>query len=628
VSDLTDQFDQLARRGTPRGGDSVLADAMRAAERDETALHGVTELTDDAGDADGADGVRVMNIENGRKRPRRHFSSLVAAAGVAATLFVCTLALTSFLGAGGGSDSPEGAVRQLADAVSREDPVAAADVLVPDEVQSLNQTVTTASKRAQELALARSAAAPLSGLDLSVDNLTLSSQTLADGYVKVTVSGGALTARTDAQKLSPVLQKALSRSSGNTASVNLAALAQGSNLPTFVIAIERDGHWYVSATYTLLEYIRETNNLPAAEFGSGRRAIATLGADSPDAAVQDAMRALAADDWQSLSALAPPNELPLYDYRAALTQLGQEKGNRFTINQLDTTSTVNGDAAKVKLTASGTTESGTWAIDGGCFKPPIDPSQGYVGPTAERDWCDVPAYFFVLPFFGSQPDEAKAATIKAVRVDGRWFVSPVGTVLDLLDRWVGQVTRRQLYSIIGAPQELPADGELALGVTQTVGAPGDGAYAYSFEGKRGARYLGASTAPPGYEDSFGDVRVYGPDDKVLQNSFDLIDGTGLALPADGVYKIVVWPYGDGQTLTIWDEASAPETAKHPPWQGDYDGCEPIGGNGMVCHGSASSSASGGSGETSGGSGAVDAPSATSPATYTTAPTPTPTIRSG
>jgi hypothetical protein len=598
VSDLTDQFEQLARRGTPRGGDAVLADAMRAADRDATALHGVTELTEEAGEADS---VVALNVDGRRPRPRRHFSSLVAAAGVAATLFVCTLALSSMLGAGSGSDSPEGAVRQLADAVSHEDAVAAAAVLVPEEVQSLNQTVSTASKRAQELELARSAAAPFAGLDLSVDGLSLSSETMADGYVKVTVSGGELTARTDAQQFSPVVQKALSRSSGNTANVNLANLAQSNNLPTFVIAIERDGHWYVSATYTALEYIREANNLPAADLGSGRRAAATLGADSPDAAVKQAMQALAADDWQGLSALVAPNELPLYDYRAALTQLGREKDNRFTINRLDTTSTVSGDSAKVKLSASGTTDSGTWAIEGGCFQPPFDPSLRYGGPPAEREWCDVPAYLFVLPFFGSQPAAAKAAEIEAVRVDGRWFVSPVGTALDLLDQWVSQITRRQLYSVIGAPQELPADGALTLGVTQTVGAPGNGAYVYSFDGQRGDRLLGAATAPTGYESSFGDVRVYGPDGDVLENSFDLIDGTGLALPADGVYKIVVWSYGDGQTLTIWDEASAPESAKHPLGQGEYDGCEPTEGGGTVCHSSGSSSSADASSDSGQGS---------------------------
>ena len=73
----------------------------------------------------------------------------------------------------------------------------------------------------------------------------------------------------------------------------------------------------MSAAYTTLEYIREANHLPAADFGSGVRDAATLGADSPDAAVTEAMHAFADRDWQKLIELAPPSEIPAYDYRAA-----------------------------------------------------------------------------------------------------------------------------------------------------------------------------------------------------------------------------------------------------------------------------------------------------------------------
>ncbi len=61
-----------------------------------------------------------------------------------------------------------------------------------------------------------------------------------------------------------------------------------------MVAVREDGHWYVSAAYTVLEYVREYHRAAPADFGSGVRNISALGADSPDAAVQDSMRALAA----------------------------------------------------------------------------------------------------------------------------------------------------------------------------------------------------------------------------------------------------------------------------------------------------------------------------------------------
>ena len=206
MSDLHDRFERLARRGTRRGADAVLADALRQAE-DSGVIVGVDE-------PEPSERVRgivwPINLEpaSSPRKPRR-FGALVTAGGVAASLFVGVLAIGSLTGSGGGANSPEGAVRQLADAVSHEDALAAADVLAPEEVRSLKDTVDKAAKKAQELQLAESASVPLTGLDLSVDGLDLSTESLANGYVKVTVVGGTISAHTDNAKFSPLLQRGI-----------------------------------------------------------------------------------------------------------------------------------------------------------------------------------------------------------------------------------------------------------------------------------------------------------------------------------------------------------------------------------------------------------------------------------
>src|SRR4051794_491221 len=115
--------------------------------------------------------------------PRSRMRTLVAVFGVAALVGVSGLAVASIFG-NGGAASPEGAVRQLADAISNKDPLAAVDVLSPTEVRSMRQSIANATNRAAELKIVDQASAPLAGVDLSVDHLDLSTQPLADGYTK------------------------------------------------------------------------------------------------------------------------------------------------------------------------------------------------------------------------------------------------------------------------------------------------------------------------------------------------------------------------------------------------------------------------------------------------------------
>jgi len=574
MSDLNDRFDELARRGTMRGGDDVLAEARRRAD-----ARGELAAVDDAAwssptDVGEIDSLVDLEPVRARRRPRR-VGGVVAAGGVAASLLVGVLAIGSFVGSGGGSDSPEGAVRQLADAVSHEDPLAAADVLAPEEVRSLKGTVDLASKRAQELALARSASAPLTGLDLSVDNLNLSSESLGDGYAKVTVDGGTISANTHDAQFSPLMQHALRNSHDNSAHADLASLARSNGLPTFVVTVQRGGHWYVSAAYTALEYVRELNHLPAADFGSGMRAIATLGADTPDAAVSDAVRALAAGDWQKLISLSPPDEIPVYDYRAALVQQAGDTKPSFTVGKLDTTSTVSGDTAKVTLKASGTTDSGPWSVDGACFRFPnsysttVSASGGAggasseVGHTAAQSTTCGLDTLSIVPYTADAPENGTAAQISVVRESGRWFVSPVGTVLDLVDHAIGSLTQRTLYSMLNVPDLLPPDGALTLGRPVTLARAGFGASVYSFAGHRGEQLLGLATVkPPSPDGFFTEARIFAPDGTELDNGYGLLQGQSTTLPADGTYKLVFQGYGGALTVTIWDAAQAPEAAKH------------------------------------------------------------------
>jgi hypothetical protein len=470
VNDLRERLIVLAERGNPRGAENVLDAAARAAER------AVAEAPAD----DAYEPLPFAAPEPPiRVRARRPFGSMVAAAGIAALLVVGTLAVGGLVGRGGAS-SPEAAVRRLADAIAHEDPLAAVDVLAPSEVRTLHEVVDAAARKAAETELVESAGAPLAGIDIAVEGLVLRAEPLADGYARVYVDGGHLSAGTDTAALAPVLQRVLRDGEGANGDVDLARFVRDDEreLPTFVIAVRDGGQWYVSAAYTILEYVREFAEVAEVpEFGAGTRAAATLGAETPDAAVKDFVTALAHDDWDRAFALFPPDELPLYEYRNVLKaafDLNDDGEASFEIDRLDTTSKTDGDAAAVVLHAAGRAGEGRWSIDGGCFRGPEDEE---VLPFGVSSLCfsrDLPPQSMVsfVSFFGSPRNDDTGRTdaqpITAVRRDGRWFVSPVGTALDLLDGWIERYDRRALYGFLGIADQLPPDGALEVGEPVTI----------------------------------------------------------------------------------------------------------------------------------------------------------------
>src|SRR4051812_33734405 len=473
-------------------------------------------IGDDAHDVHDAHDAPMVSTE---LEPRSRMRTLVAVFGVAALVGVAGLAVASVFG-NGGAASPEGAVQQLADAISHKDPLAAVDVLSPTEVRSMRETVKGATHRAADLKIVNDASTPLAGVDLSVDHLQLSTQPLADGYTKVIVSSGSLSAAAHTGELSKLLQDATRNAdtSNTKTTVDLAQLARDEDLPTFVVTVRKSGRWYVSPAYTALEYAREIAGGPAAEFGSAQTAT-NLGADTPEQAVTDAFRAWQASDWTRLMALAPPDELPVYDYRAWIAQVASDSEPDFTIDKLSTTtSSLSGDNATVKLDASGTMGSGedqgTWQVGGTCpdytdpqWSGSSDAQELFTGdgsaPPSGLEIClagdlgnMVP--FGLMPYAIGTPQVGNTGpvSVEVVRESGRWFVSPVSTVLKALDATIEHLDERSLYSLLGLSYELPPDGTIALDqpFTPPAGRALLAESVFAFDGTRGQQVIGETSA--------------------------------------------------------------------------------------------------------------------------------------
>ncbi len=273
--------------------------------------------------------------------------------------------------------------------------------------------------------------------------------------------------------------------------------------------------------------------------------------------------------------MLPPNEIPVYDYRAAITSLvDQGSQSNFTIDAITTTAQVSGDTAKVTLQASGTAKSGKWSLDGGCFTPPHSGADTYVGLP-----CGSEPFAFISPLAMPFETMDRSSQISVVKQGGRWFVSPVGTVLDVVDRFVSSIDRRSLFTMLNIPDQIPPDGSLTLGQPVVVHSGGvSGIRVLTFAGHAGEQLLGLATSPttspttspakptsPFPDIPAASVRVFAPNGAELDEAAGIVGGQPLTLPADGTYIVVVETDGVGgpgdATVTIWDAANAPAGAK-------------------------------------------------------------------
>ncbi|HEY3834273.1 MAG TPA: hypothetical protein VGO03_18425, partial [Acidimicrobiia bacterium] len=356
----------------------------------------------------------------------------------------------------------------------------------------------------------------------------------------------------------------------------------------FVVTVERDGKWYISPAYTAFELVRTDEDLPEADFGSTDPS--KLGANTASDAVNQLVRAIGAGDWNTVASLAPPDQFPLYEYRAAFAQLMQGT-TKFEVAAVHTTPHVNGDAADVDTTANGTYStaddtgkavSEPWVLQGGCAGAQSYP--GGFGFSEGFAWCVSDRGSF--PFgFNDQPP-AGPARVHAVEESGRWYVSPVGTALDYLDPWIGNFDENDLASLVQQPLLAPVSGRVDLDQAIDLGPipqpffffPEFHHYTLTVDGSTDV-VVDARTKDPSKTAEFSDlmygVTVWDAGGKQLAPASDAIT---YHLPAKGTYDVVAnVEHEVDETLTVWRAADAPKDVP----KGDQ-GCGPTPDGGEEC----------------------------------------------
>ena len=343
------------RSGAPRPGDArpaspddgfemLLRERMQQlADHAPTTVHSLDE-------------IRVQH-HSGRpaaRREGRHRRTAGIGATIAALVGAAGFTTVALTGAGtAGAASPEEAVRRFVSATADEDIFGMIDALDPAEVPAARAAAEQGRAEAVDADLVSEGFSldGLDGLDVAFDGLDLVTESIADGLAVVNVAAGSATWTFDPASfpLGDQIQEAFGDELVlSTDSAQLLDLVS----PAMLATVERDGRWYVSVSFTLAEYARQSTDLPVPD-----APLVAVGADSPEAAADEFFSNLVSLDLAGAFATAAPGEgdallryAPLLIDEAA-DDLAAWRADGFDLELSDTSYTVEGDGSRRSMVA-------------------------------------------------------------------------------------------------------------------------------------------------------------------------------------------------------------------------------------------------------------------------------------
>ena len=202
----------------------------------------------------------------------------------------------------GGAASPESVVEEMVAAINAQDPLAAVDLMAPDELDGVDQLVEDGARYINDLGLETlldENADDDSDIDLRIDieadGIEVSMEGDNAAIVSFEVSGGIEATGND------TLAETIGEDEISFDSADLDVSFPTPSGDLEVVVVRLDGKWYLSPMLTLGHYIVEAGGLPAGEYdqiGGGR----DPGADSPVEAVEALVDVINDPDSDALAA--------------------------------------------------------------------------------------------------------------------------------------------------------------------------------------------------------------------------------------------------------------------------------------------------------------------------------------
>ncbi|MBK5332839.1 MAG: hypothetical protein JJD93_12755 [Ilumatobacteraceae bacterium] len=384
--------------------------------------------------------------------------ALVGAGGFAVSKIVA--------GNDGGAASPTEVGTRLMDALSAEDALGVVDLLLPGERDMMRQPLIDIVDNLKRLQIVDSTASldKVGGLDIAFDGVQVEpSATNVDDVsdIRITATG---TASVNGDSV-PIGNLLIDEAFGGDRP-NLESAPQDSDIDWKLAAVKEGGRWYLSAFYSIAENARNGgDDIPAA-------ALVARGADTPEGAVQAIFDAVDDLDLEALIADLNPNEAGALQRYAPMFIDDAQK----SIDDLDAKIAF----SNIKFSVSGDGDRRVVAVDG--FSMTADAGDQVVTVESKgncvvmttnditTDTCAGGSSIdTALGTLGLDDNEDVKALVKTVQdafsdvgptgitvqnVDGKWFVSPVGTVADVLLAELAALDKGELTDIIDGTKKV------------------------------------------------------------------------------------------------------------------------------------------------------------------------------
>ena len=358
-----------------------------------------------------------------------------------------------------GADSPEAALQKFFDGLSEENLVAAVDAFLPGEADPVIKYTGSIGSELKRLEVLSDDVDPMAvgGINMEFSDLAFRTENMAEGFVRVYVTGGDAMLDLDPSELplGRMILDNLPQSARDALNEDLPpesdSMAGGD---FYLVAVEEDGDWYLSYWYTIMDLIFSETGYGTPVFGAG---LTPLGADSAQAAVESAFRELLNLNLEGLIGMLPPTEMrALYDYLPLVMDDYNETvgafGSFITIDLQSLGTSVedaDGGAKRVKIESFDIAFSsvlleidGAINFDGACFDITINDQGGALSQFGAAvpehiNSCDADLAGALgsditgveTPDFLGDLGTANTGLI-AVEEDGRWYVSPTETLGD------------------------------------------------------------------------------------------------------------------------------------------------------------------------------------------------------
>lgn len=383
--------------------------------------------------------------------------ALVGAGGFAITKMVA--------GNDGGAASPTEVGTRFMDALGAEDALGVVDLLLPGERETMRQPLIDLVDNLKRLEIVDSTARldKVGGLDVVFADVQVDPKpTNVDDISNIRIRATA-TASIDGDAV-PIGDLLIDEAFGGDRP-DLDAEPQATDLDWTMATVERDGRWYLSAFYSLAETARAGgDDIPGSP-------IVARGADDPEGAVQAIFDAVDDLDLEAMIAALNPNEAEaLQRYAPMFIDAAQDSLDDVDVaiafSDIEYSVTGDGDRRTVAIDAFNMTagvegDEVTVVSKDGCVVFTMADTtfnsceSGDLAGTALTDLgLDNEDMQALIGAVQEAFDDLEPVGVTVQQVDGKWFVSPIGTYGDVFLSVLEALDKGELTDIIDAARKV------------------------------------------------------------------------------------------------------------------------------------------------------------------------------